>query len=173
MKRRTMRRWILPVILAAAALALPDAIGSASPGELHEFVRGSWKAIRHAHAGRPVVVHFWGVTCGPCQVEMPRWDKLLHERADLELVTVNADLVPDDPGAVSNMLAETGLAGAENWMFNDGFVERLRFEIDPQWQGEIPLTVLIGRDGGTTTIEGVVEPDVIRTWLDGQVQASK
>jgi hypothetical protein len=30
------------------------------------------------------------------------------------------------------MLAQTGLAGAENWMFSDGFVERLRYEIDPQ-----------------------------------------
>ena len=32
------------------------------------------------------------------------------------------------------------LAGAENWMFTDDFVERLRYEIDPQWHGEIPRT---------------------------------
>jgi hypothetical protein len=43
------------------------------------------------------------------------------------------------------MLAQTGLATAENWTFGDGFIERLRYEIDPRWQGEIPRTVLIAR----------------------------
>ncbi len=36
---------------------------------------------------------------------------------------------------MSATLAQTGLAPAENWTFGDGFVERLRYEIDPQWKG--------------------------------------
>jgi hypothetical protein len=35
------------------------------------------------------------------------------------------------------------------------FVERLRYEVDPKWQGEIPLTLLIAADGTTTYLEGV------------------
>ena len=66
------------------------------------------------------------------------------------------------------MLAETGLAPAENWTFSDGFVERLRYEIDPHWRGEIPRTMLIARDGATTIIEGVADLDSVRAWLDGQ-----
>jgi len=72
---------------------------------------------------------------------MPAWGKLLLERRDLELVVINADLVPNEPDAVSTMLAQTGLSAAENWTFNDDFVERLRYEIDPQWRGEIPRTM--------------------------------
>ena len=68
----------------------------------------------------------------PCRVEMPRWSELLRERPDLRLVVIHADLVPGEAKAVSAMLAQIGLAGAENWMFSDGFVERLRYEVDPQ-----------------------------------------
>ena len=31
--------------------------------------------------GRALVVHFWGVTCGPCRAEMPQWGRFLNERA--------------------------------------------------------------------------------------------
>jgi thiol-disulfide isomerase/thioredoxin len=161
-----MRKWLLLAMLAFC-LAL-SSIGSAATNGLRPFVRGSWQDIRKAHAERPTVVHFWGVTCGPCRTEMPQWGKLLLERPDLGLVVINADLVPNEPSAVSVMLAQTGLAAAENWTFADDFVERLRYEIDPQWHGEIPRTMLIARDGATTVIEGVADLESIRAWLDTQ-----
>jgi hypothetical protein len=37
--------------------------------------------------------------------------------------------------------------------FDEGFAERLRYEIDPAWQGDIPRTILISRNGDTSTIE--------------------
>jgi thiol-disulfide isomerase/thioredoxin len=164
-----MRKWLLLALLIAA---IPlDWSGSAAADELRPFVRGSWADIRKAHAGRPTVVHFWGVTCGPCRVEMPVWGKLLQERPEVDLVVINADLVPNEPGAVRTMLAQTGLARAENWTFGDGFVERLRYEIDPQWQGDIPRTLLLARDGSISVIEGVADPASIRTWLDGQASS--
>ena len=42
----------------------------------------------------------WGVTCGPCRVEMPRWSELLRERPDLRLVVIHADLVPGEAKAI-------------------------------------------------------------------------
>ena len=157
------------LLLALLVLALPpSSIGSAATDGLRSFVRGSWNEIRKAHVGQPTVVHFWGLTCGPCRVEMPNWGKLLQERPYLNLVVINADLVPNEPGAVSAMLAQTGLAPAENWTFGDGFVERLRYEIDPQWQGEIPRTLLIAHDGTTTVIEGVADLARVKAWLEAQ-----
>jgi thiol-disulfide isomerase/thioredoxin len=147
---------------------LATIVGAATEAELHPFKRGSWQDIRRAHAGQPIVVHFWGLTCGPCRVEMPKWGRLLQERPDLRLVVIDADLIPNAAGLVSEMLVKTGLAGAENWIFADDFVERLRFEIDPRWRGEIPMTLLIARDGKTTTIEGVADPAQVRAWLDAQ-----
>jgi hypothetical protein len=141
---------------------------SATVDNLHEFQRGSWNQIRHAHGGEPLVVHIWGVTCGPCRTEMPEWGALLRDRQDMKLVLIDADLVPNEAGAVAAMLDQAGLGGAENWVFGDGFVEPLRYEIDPQWRGEIPRTILIGRDGATTVMEGVVDLAAVRSWLDAQ-----
>jgi thiol-disulfide isomerase/thioredoxin len=143
-------------------------VGAATQGELRPFKRGSWQEIRRAHGGQPIVVHFWGLTCGPCRVEMPKWGRLLQERQDLKLIAIDADLIPNEAGLVSEMLVRTGLAGAENWMFADDYVERLRFEINPRWRGEIPMTLLIARDGKTTTIEGAADPAQVRDWLDAQ-----
>lgn len=158
----------LPALALLILVLLPWSCEAACANELRQFVRGSWNDIRKAHEGKPTVVHFWGVTCGPCRIEMPNWGTLLAERSDLNLVVIDADLVPNEAGAVTAMLAETGLAAAENWTFGDRFVERLRYEIDPQWRGEIPRTILIARDGTTTTIEGVANLESVRAWLDAQ-----
>ena len=71
------------------------------------------------------------------------------------------------------MLEKAGLGTAENWLFSDGFVERLRFEIDPAWQGEIPRTMLIARDGKVTTIEGSAEIADLEKWLLQQKVAAR
>jgi hypothetical protein len=71
------------------------------------------------------------------------------------------------------MLDQAGLGAAENWSFGDSFVERLRYEIDPQWRGEIPRTLLIGRDGTTSVMEGTVDFAELRRWLDEQKAAAK
>jgi thiol-disulfide isomerase/thioredoxin len=155
------------VSLVSMAL-LATVVAAATEGELHPFKRGSWQEIRRAHAGQPIVVHFWGVTCGPCRVEMPKWGRLMQERPDLKLIVIDADPIPNEAALVSEMLVKTGLAGAENWIFADDFVERLCFEIAPRWRGEIPMTLLIARDGKTTTIEGVAELAQVLTWLDTQ-----
>jgi hypothetical protein len=71
------------------------------------------------------------------------------------------------------MLKDAGLASAENWMFSDAFAERLRYEIDPAWQGDIPRTILISRNGNIATIEGSAEPAALRRWSDEQVANAK
>ena len=82
--------------------------------------------------------------------------------------STNADFVPNEGRAVAAMLSASGLAGVENWTFADGFVERLRFEIDPAWHGELPLTILIGRDGTRTLMDGIADLERVRAWLENQ-----
>jgi len=166
-----MKRWLLAVIFLAASLAA--APGAETSSELKPFVRGSWQDVLRSHAGRPTPVHFWGVTCGPCKIELPLLGKFMKSHSELAVVMISADLVPNLPGAARAMLEKAGLGSAENWIFNDGFVERLRFEIDPAWQGEIPRTLLIARDGTVTTIEGTAEIPDLEKWLAQQKVASK
>lgn len=162
-----MRRRHLLGVLAAVTLSAAAALASDAQ-DVRPFVKGSWQQIKAAHVGAPVAIHFWGVTCAPCRVEMPVWGQLLKERADLKLVTIHADRIPPDARLVPQMLASAGLSTVESWRFAERFMEPLRFEVDPEWQGEIPMTLLVGRDGTTRTIIGSAEPDDIRAWLDDQ-----
>ncbi len=164
-----MKRNLLAVIFLVA-LQMPAA---ASEAQLKPFVRGSWQQLLNSHAGRPTLVHFWGVTCGPCKVELPLLGQFMKDHAVVDMVTISADLAPDIPGAAQAMLKKSGLASAENWIFSDGFVERLRFEIDPHWQGDIPRTLLISREGKITTIEGSAEIADLEKWLKPQAAAMR
>jgi thiol-disulfide isomerase/thioredoxin len=133
---------------------------------VRSFVSGSWQNIRGQHAGKPLIVHFWGLTCAPCRLEMPHWGELLAAESRLPLVTVHADRAPDEATPlIAEMLAGAGLDRAESWRFADAPAERLRHEIDPLWQGELPLTLLVASDGTVTRIAGSADMAVVRSWF--------
>jgi thiol-disulfide isomerase/thioredoxin len=160
------------LLLVALLFTLPSLGHAENAGPL-PFERGSWAKLRAEHAGQPIVVHFWGLTCGPCLVELPHWGKLLAERPDLRLVLVAADPVPQNPERVTDTLSSAGLGNSESWSFNDRFDERLRYEIDPAWAGELPRTLLIDRDGKTTVLTGIADLARVRAWLDAQAKANR
>ncbi|MFO1108590.1 MAG: TlpA disulfide reductase family protein [Bradyrhizobium sp.] len=165
-----MRREFLAAALLPALLM--PATAQDAERQLKPFGRGSWHELTKAHAGRPTIVHFWGVTCGPCKVELPQLGAFMKENPDIDMVTISADFVPDLPAATRAMLERSGLASAENWIF-EGFADRLRFEIDPTWQGDIPRTLLITREGEMTTIEGSAEMADLENWSERQLAAKK
>lgn len=146
---------------------------AAEPAKLKPFERGSWQKLLRSHAGRPTLVHFWGVTCGPCKVELPELGEFMKQHPSVDIVTIDADLVPNSDAAAASMLKDAGLISAENWMFRDGFAERLRYEIDPAWQGDIPRTILVSGNGNVATIEGVTEPAALRKWYEEQIAPAK
>jgi thiol-disulfide isomerase/thioredoxin len=154
--------------LLLAALLGVVSFSAAEAADPRSFERGTWVKLREAHAGQPTVIHFWGLTCAPCLVELPHWGALLAGRPDLRLVLIAADPVPQDPERVAATLAKAGLEKAESWSFTDRFYERLRYEIDPAWAGELPRTVMIDRDGKATVLPGVADLTQVRQWLDAQ-----
>lgn len=143
-------------------------VTAASADDLNPFVKGSWQQILKSHAGRPTIVHFWGMTCGPCRVEMPRWGAFLATHPAVDMVTIDTDIVASAPGAAEAFLASAQVPATDGWRFADSFAEKLYFSVDPTWQGEIPLTLLIGRDGGVTRKLGAVPMDEVERWLNAQ-----
>lgn len=162
-----MKRALLCAGFLLALLSMAGAANSLKP-----FERGSWQAILKAHGGRPTIVHFWGVTCGPCKVELPLLGAFMKKHPGIDMVTISADFVPNVPAAAQTMLDKSGLGPAENWIF-DGFAERLRFEIDPNWQGEIPRTLLVAKDGSITTLEGTADISDLEKWSAAQGAAAR
>src|ERR1700751_162929 len=165
-----MKRLLLAAMLLLAAAAL---VPASQESALRPFERGSWKHVLRSHAGHPTLVHFWGVTCGPCKIELPELGEFMKHHPAIDVVTISADLAPNLEPATRSMLQNAGLSSAENWIFSDGFAEKLRYEVDPSWQGDIPRTMLISRDGEITTIDGSAEILALEKWSNEQAALAK
>jgi thiol-disulfide isomerase/thioredoxin len=132
--------------------------------EFKPYARGSFADLRKAHAGRPLLVHFWSVTCPPCLAELPDWAKIAHEKKNIDIIFVNADR-ENDHGRAESRLDKAGLKDAAHYGFADEFVDRLYFEVDHYWRGELPFTALVGPDGGIVTVTGPIDDPLIGRWL--------
>ena len=137
-------------------------------GEPLPFDRESWAQLLASHRGQATIVHFWGLTCGPCLVELPEWGRLKESRPDADIVMIEVEPVPQPVSGLSAPLVKAGLEGTENWWFADPFVEQLEYEVDPNWRGELPYTVLVGRDGTSESLLGPVNFAELGKWLDQQ-----
>jgi thiol-disulfide isomerase/thioredoxin len=127
---------------------------------------GDWKKILTAGRGKPQIIHFWGFTCGPCIEELPHWGKFLKEFASVKTVFIEVDQVPLTTAAQA--LAQAGLEHRDNRASAAVFDEYLRHEIDPKWQGELPITILVNAKGEVRRIRGAVNFEQVRAWLRAQ-----
>lgn len=135
--------------------------------EIKPFVRGSYQQIVAARQGKPFIVNLWSLTCGYCKVEMSMLKKLAKRYPKLDLVLVSTD-TPEDEKLVAATLAKFSLSKAEAWVFADSYTERLRFEIDRQWQGELPRTLFFNAKGEVNAISGKLEQKEVEHWIKEQ-----
>jgi len=150
--------------LAGAAFVSLSMAAPALAFDFQPYGRGAFAEIVKAHAGRPLIVHFWSVTCPPCIAELPKWAKLIGERKDIDVVFVNIDDEEDRARAPAR-LEKNGLTQATHYGFADSFVEKLYFEVDKGWRGELPFTALVAPDGAVTTVTGALDDPQIVAWL--------
>jgi thiol-disulfide isomerase/thioredoxin len=133
------------VIAASLSAPLLAADGARLVGELDA------SGLREAVAkekGRVVLVNFWATWCVPCREEYPdlvRLEKAYRARG-LSVIGVSTDFEKQVPAA------EKFVAGFKPDFPNyhkkpcgddHDFIEA----VDPKWGGELPFSVLFGRDG--------------------------
>ena len=104
---------------------------------------------------------------------MPEWGKLVAKSPAATIVMLHAERLPPDPKMVREMLDDAGLAHADNWAFSETMLSRLRYEIDPKWLGELPMTLLVAPDGTRRTIIGSANMAEIEAWIAAQPVASR
>jgi thiol-disulfide isomerase/thioredoxin len=150
---------VLTAVLAASVTA------ATSAAELRPFVAGSMARVRAENAGKPHIVALWSLTCPPCHEELALLGKFLRTHPDTRLVLISTD-APEDAPALTDALHHHGLGHLEGWVFADAFEERLRYEIDPAWHGELPRTYL--SDGARTlAVSGKLRREQLEKWRAG------
>lgn len=159
----SLRTFIILVFLLLFAPAI-------SAGEaIRPFVAGSLAKILAARQGKPFVLALWSVTCTHCPTELKALGKFRKSHPKMDVVLVAADM-PEDAPLAAEMAARSGLGETEQWIFADDMPERLRFEIDQRWHGELPRMQFYDRDHRVEAVSGVVPQHRLAAWMNANVR---
>jgi thiol-disulfide isomerase/thioredoxin len=151
------------ILIAFTLFLLMSAFVRADEILLKPYQKGDWSSILNLADGKPLAVHFWGVTCAPCVKEMPQWSKFLLFDKGAKVVFIQVDDV--SPEMIRKMLRQVNLGGANNYYMASNFDERLRYEIDPKWRGETPITIFIDKAGKKEMTVGSVNFQRVNAWF--------
>lgn len=152
-----MRRW-----LAVCALLLASAAAVAA--DLKPFGRGEMARLLAERPARPFALALWSIDCPHCKGTLRQLAALAKANPRFDLVVVNTDNIGERK-TIAAMLDACGLAERDTWVFGDEAPERLRYEIDRRWGGEMPRTYLFDGDHKATAFSGPVAEEALRQWL--------
>lgn len=152
-------------IIAAGMASAYLLCATAHAAEPRPFDNASWQSLVNTHKGQPLIVHFWGLTCGNCMVELAEWGKFAASHPGATIAFVNWDRHGADPVRIEKALTKSGLGSVESFTLADGFEAKLRFLVDRDWMGELPYTRLVARDGTITTFSGSADFEKLSRWL--------
>jgi hypothetical protein len=154
-------RQVLPALLLA--LLLTPAFGS-EPVRFHVVHEGDYARLVAAHRGRPFLIVLWSITCAPCRDELKLISTLRRQRGPLPVVLISTD-GPAERARAAGVLREYALGGTEAWIFSAADPARLRFEIDPEWFGEMPRAYFYDAAGGREAVSGSLQQEKLEAWL--------
>ncbi len=117
------------------------------PVPLQPALPADLAALRKNPTGKTLLVNFWATWCGPCTAEFPELQKTwrMFRKRPLEMVTVSINY-PDEEKGVRRFL-DGQHASTRNLLFAtmDPYEGMRAFE--PEWDGGVPYTMVIGPDG--------------------------
>ena len=148
------------LVLGLSALVSCDL--AAAEG-LHPFKAGSLSEIKAQRAGKPFILLFWCLDCPCCLKELNDLAALVAKYPDLDLVLVSTD-EESYAHEVKAMLDKFGLQKAESWIFADSNTQRLRYEIDPTWFGELPHSYFYDASHNRLSHGGILSVEQIEAW---------
>lgn len=130
--------------------------------------------LRKNTSGKTRLVTFWGTWCAPCVAEFPEFvtiNRMYRHRA-FELVTVAVNDPADEPAVLDFLKKQQ--ASNRNLIFASKDRDVLIDAFDPDWQGEVPLTVLITPEGKVAfRATGAVDPLELRRAVLRELDARK
>ena len=116
------------------------------------------------------LINFWATWCGPCVIEFPELVNFqrMYGQRNFRVVTISLDR-PELKQRAHDFLKEKE-AAFPNYLFLGADKEPLFEMIDPEWQGNIPYTMLVAPGGEVLyRHDGIIDPLDVKKEIIGQL----
>jgi thiol-disulfide isomerase/thioredoxin len=154
--------WLISVFLLAASIAQADLPISFSDSStinsavsLQSFELGSFEKIVSAKNEQDHLVILWSFDCPPCMKELENVSELHQQYPDYQLTLINTDTVAERE-KVKQVLQQHNLVHLDNWGFSNTDEEKLRYDIDPRWFGDLPRSYFFPLQGTIKRLRGAI-----------------
>jgi hypothetical protein len=125
---------------------------------LKPFISGSYQQLLATNANNPFMLVVWSVDCSSCLKEMALLSDIQKNNPNIKMIMLATDELSANE-QIEQILKQHQLDGIENWVFADENSQKLRFEIDPKWYGELPRTYFFDSAHQRTGISGVMSKE--------------
>lgn len=151
--------YLLFLIVTLGLTKTADAAEAVRP-----FVSGSLQQILNTREGKPFILVFWSLECQFCPTELKMIGEFKRRYPKLDVVFVATDTL-QEVSQLADRAKHYGTDKMEQWVFAEDMPERLRFEIDRRWYGEVPRTQFYDRTHHHETKTGLVSQQFLEDWL--------
>ena len=164
-------KYFLTITLFVFLLPLQQA-KAGEQGKLNQFQSGSYQQILNNNKQQPFILAVWSVTCSSCLKEMEQLNNIHINYPNLEIIMLSVNDL-SEKNTVGKILQEHGISDLESWIFADANAQKLSYEIDPGWYGELPRTYFFNSSHERAGISGTQTKEQFISMISSMLKDDK
>lgn len=130
-----------------------------------EFNKARFEQVKQEKLAQKWLVLLWSVDCTPCMKELALVKKLQQKQKDLAVVMINTDTEESSEQERNDIIKHFNLVNLKSFHFTQGQEAQQRYQVDPQWFGELPRSYFIDEQGKFHGKSGLIAEELLTQWL--------
>jgi thiol-disulfide isomerase/thioredoxin len=132
--------------------------------EFMPFDMNTRKVIEKRYIDQPLIISFWSIDCPYCIDDLKKLGKALSKNTNVKLITVCVD-GKESAKKAERILSQANLPKHEKYQYAEVDEDRLRYNIDPAWYGELPRTYFYDAAHQVTPLSGKISNSFLDKWF--------
>jgi len=128
------------------------------------FDMNTRKVIEKRYIDQPLIISFWSIDCPYCIDDLKKLGKALSKNTNVQLITVCVD-GKESAKKAERILNQANLPKHEQYQYAEVDEDRLRYNIDPAWYGELPRTYFYDAAHQVTPLSGKISNSFLDKWF--------
>ena len=128
------------------------------------FDMNTRQVIEKRYIDQPLIISFWSIDCPYCIDDLKKLGKALSKNTNVKLITVCVD-GKESAKKAERILSQANLPKHEKYQYAEVDEDRLRYNIDPAWYGELPRTYFYDATHQVTSLSGKISNSFLDKWF--------